>query len=193
MADDGRNVVIHEFAHQLDQENGAPQGAPPPAPGNTDYNAKRWSQVFQAAFAALQSQEQQGYQGLISHYGALDPAEFFAVVSGSVFRAGAGTGAVRPCALPGAVQLLPGRPGQLVGRRCVGDECVGTPGKAKRLRGPDALWNKVIPGWHTAFGDKTLQSGRQNQAIYQPVGSIAYKRAPFGKRVLVVILGWCLC
>lgn len=86
VADDGRNVVIHEFAHQLDQENGAPQGAPPPAPGNTDYNAKRWSQVFQAAFAALQSQEQQGYQGLISHYGALDPAEFFAVVSEVFFE-----------------------------------------------------------------------------------------------------------
>ena len=29
--DDGRNVVIHEFAHQLDQENGRANGAPPMA------------------------------------------------------------------------------------------------------------------------------------------------------------------
>ena len=29
-SDDGRNVVIHEFAHQLDQENAVANGAPPP-------------------------------------------------------------------------------------------------------------------------------------------------------------------
>lgn len=85
-ADDGRNVVIHEFAHQLDQENGAPQGAPPPAPGNVAYNARRWSRVFQAAFARLQSEVHQGYQGLLNHYGAQDPAEFFAVVSEVFFE-----------------------------------------------------------------------------------------------------------
>ncbi len=85
-ADDGRNVVIHEFAHQLDQENGSAQGAPPPAPGNVAYNARRWSQVFQAAYARLQAEAQQGVKGVMSHYGAQDPGEFFAVVSEVFFE-----------------------------------------------------------------------------------------------------------
>jgi Mlc titration factor MtfA (ptsG expression regulator) len=84
--DDGRNVVIHEFAHQLDQENGAARGAPPPSLGDTAYNAQRWSQVFHAAYAQLQSEVHNGVQGLINHYGAQDPAEFFAVVSEVFFE-----------------------------------------------------------------------------------------------------------
>jgi Mlc titration factor MtfA (ptsG expression regulator) len=84
--DDGRNVVIHEFAHQLDQENGAARGAPPPTLGDSQYDARRWSQVFHAAYAQLQSEVQQGVQGLLNHYGAQDPAEFFAVVSEVFFE-----------------------------------------------------------------------------------------------------------
>jgi len=83
---DGRNVVIHEFAHQLDQENGAAQGAPPHAPGDTQHNARRWSQVFHAAYNQLQDEAHSGHQGLLSHYGAQDPAEFFAVVSEVFFE-----------------------------------------------------------------------------------------------------------
>ena len=84
--DDGRNVVIHEFAHQLDQENGAARGAPPPTLGDVHYDAVRWSQVFQAAYAHLQSEVHNGVQGLINHYGAQDAAEFFAVVSEVFFE-----------------------------------------------------------------------------------------------------------
>lgn len=84
--DDGRNVVIHEFAHQLDQENGAAQGAPPPSLGDTQHNAQRWSQVFHAAYAQLQSEARHGVEGLLNHYGAQDPAEFFAVVSEVFFE-----------------------------------------------------------------------------------------------------------
>ncbi len=47
---DGRNVVIHEFAHQLDQENGAANGAPILAP----HHAKRWERVMSEAYARLQ-------------------------------------------------------------------------------------------------------------------------------------------
>jgi Mlc titration factor MtfA (ptsG expression regulator) len=86
VADDGRNVVIHEFAHQLDQENGAPQGAPPPAWGDSLHNPQRWSDVFRAAYAHLQSEVRLDVEGLISHYGAQDPAEFFAVVSEVFFE-----------------------------------------------------------------------------------------------------------
>jgi Mlc titration factor MtfA (ptsG expression regulator) len=86
--DDGVNVVIHEFAHQLDQENGAAQGAPPPVLGDTQHNAQRWSEVFHAAYAQLQAESRQGVDGLLNHYGAQDPAEFFAVVSEVFFEQG---------------------------------------------------------------------------------------------------------
>ena len=84
--DDGRNVVIHEFAHQLDQENGVARGAPPPTLGDTNHNARRWAQVFHAAYAQLQSEIRNGVEGLLNHYGAQDPAEFFAVVSEVFFE-----------------------------------------------------------------------------------------------------------
>ena len=85
---DGRNVVIHEFAHQLDQENGAPRGAPPPAFGDAQHDARRWAQVFRDAYAHLHAQLRVGEQGLLSHYGAQDPAEFFAVASEVFFEQG---------------------------------------------------------------------------------------------------------
>ena len=83
---DGRNVVIHEFAHQLDQENGTPRGAPPPLLGDTEHDPQRWAAVFQEAYGHLQGQAFMGEQGLLSHYGAQDPAEFFAVVSEVFFE-----------------------------------------------------------------------------------------------------------
>lgn len=86
VSDDGRNVVLHEFAHQLDQENGAAQGAPPPAAGDTQHNAQRWKQVLSQAYALLQDQAQRGEQGLLNHYGAENPAEFFAVATEAFFE-----------------------------------------------------------------------------------------------------------
>jgi Mlc titration factor MtfA (ptsG expression regulator) len=84
--DDGRNLVLHEFAHQLDQENGAAQGAPPPAAGDLQHDALRWKQVFSQAYEHLQSQVQRGEQGLFNHYGAQSPAEFFAVATEIFFE-----------------------------------------------------------------------------------------------------------
>ncbi|WP_394791722.1 zinc-dependent peptidase [Rhodoferax sp.] len=81
--DDGRNVVIHEFAHQLDQEKGTANGAPA---RSRRADPKRWSQVFHAAYAKLRRQAHVGEPGLLNHYGAQDPAEFFAVVSEVFFE-----------------------------------------------------------------------------------------------------------
>ena len=89
ISDDGRNVVIHEFAHQLDQENGKATGAPLPNLGDYSYDAPRWQAVMGQAFAHLQHEAQNGIQGLLNHYGAQDPAEFFAVVSEAFFEQGA--------------------------------------------------------------------------------------------------------
>ena len=74
--DDGRNVVIHEFAHQLDQEFGHANGAPLLA-RREDY--AHWSQVMAEAFARLRSQLARGIPGVLAPYAATDPAEFFAV------------------------------------------------------------------------------------------------------------------
>ncbi|WP_445425515.1 M90 family metallopeptidase [Alishewanella sp. HL-SH06] len=80
---DGHNVVIHEFAHQLDQEHGNAQGAPL-LQRSRDY--QQWSQVMQQAFDQLRWQLQQGQPVLIDPYAATNPAEFFAVLSEVFFE-----------------------------------------------------------------------------------------------------------
>jgi MtfA peptidase len=80
---DGRNVVIHEFAHQLDQEKGIATGAPL-LQRSSDY--QQWSGVMAEEFDRLQWQAQQGQRGLFDHYGATNPAEFFAVISEVFFE-----------------------------------------------------------------------------------------------------------
>lgn len=88
VVDDGCNVVLHEFAHQLDQEVGAAQGAPLPPAGDTQHSARRWQQVFGQAYAQLQRQVRRGAQGLFHHDAAQNPAEFFAVATEVFFEQG---------------------------------------------------------------------------------------------------------
>ncbi|MCE4557100.1 zinc-dependent peptidase [Roseateles cellulosilyticus] len=80
---DGHNVVIHEFAHQLDQAHGAANGAPQ-LPTAEAY--RRWSTVMQNEFDALRWRLARGEPGLIDAYAATDPAEFFAVISELFFE-----------------------------------------------------------------------------------------------------------
>jgi MtfA peptidase len=80
---DGRNVVIHEFAHQLDQESGQANGAPL-LRSRAAY--RHWEQVFGQAFAKLQQRVAAGHGGLLSDYGATNPGEFFAVASEVFFE-----------------------------------------------------------------------------------------------------------
>lgn len=80
---DGHNVVIHEFAHQLDQESGPANGAP--ILGRRDAYA-RWSATLGAAFEQLHAQLARGEETLIDPYGATDAGEFFAVVSELFFE-----------------------------------------------------------------------------------------------------------
>jgi hypothetical protein len=81
--DDGRNVVIHEFAHQLDQENGKANGAPILSKG---HSLKCWSKVFSQEFDALKQNISVGKTFIFDDYGATNPAEFFAVVSEVFFE-----------------------------------------------------------------------------------------------------------
>ena len=111
VVDDGHNVVLHEFAHQLDQETGSANGAP--RLGSRAAHAQ-WARVMADEFAALQarirareaarSRAQAGWSwlgpapddaaapaaDLVGDYGATNEAEFFAVVTEVFFeRAGA--------------------------------------------------------------------------------------------------------
>jgi Mlc titration factor MtfA (ptsG expression regulator) len=83
VVDDGRNVVIHEFAHQLDQQNGHANGAPFLV-GRA--KRRRWACVLSAEFERLQDAARDGLPTLLSYYGATNPAEFFAVASEVFFE-----------------------------------------------------------------------------------------------------------
>ena len=91
---DGRNVVIHEFAHQLDQQKGYANGAP--YLGGRD-RYPQWSAVLGHEFAMLQQRSMSGEPALLlSYYGATNPAEFFAVSSEVFFEQPAAMAALHP-------------------------------------------------------------------------------------------------
>lgn len=80
---DGHNVVLHEFAHQLDQEDGASDGAPI-LPQHSRYVA--WARVLGHDFDTLVEAKGHAHREVIDRYGATNPAEFFAVVTETFFE-----------------------------------------------------------------------------------------------------------
>jgi Mlc titration factor MtfA (ptsG expression regulator) len=80
---DGNNLVLHEFAHQLDFEDYATDGAPALA---TRAEYREWSRVMSEEFKALQAADEAGTPTLLDTYGATDPAEFFAVSTEAFFE-----------------------------------------------------------------------------------------------------------
>ena len=84
-ARDGHNVVMHEFAHQLDGEDGAMDGVPA-LPARAAY--RTWAHVLGAEFATLVERLAAGHHGEIDAYAATNPAEFFAVVTEMFFEQG---------------------------------------------------------------------------------------------------------
>lgn len=82
-ADDGNNVVIHEFAHQLDSEDGSTDGAPL-LPTRARYAA--WAQILSQEYSQLTEDLSHNHRTVIDGYGATNPAEFFAVVTETFFE-----------------------------------------------------------------------------------------------------------
>jgi Mlc titration factor MtfA (ptsG expression regulator) len=80
---DGRNVVVHEFAHVIDFLDGAADGAPPLA---SREQSREWAEVCSAAFAALTAALERGEPTFLRAYGATNPAEFFAVATEAFFE-----------------------------------------------------------------------------------------------------------
>ncbi len=80
------NVIIHEFAHELDFEDGLADGTPPLE--NSNY--KRWSEVFSKAFTTLRDHTEmhKSAEGLtlLGDYALTNEAEFFAVCSERFFE-----------------------------------------------------------------------------------------------------------
>ncbi|BCX49942.1 phenylalanyl-tRNA synthetase subunit alpha [Haloferula helveola] len=81
--EDGLNVVLHEFAHQLDQEDGAADGVPD-FEDPLDYG--RWSRAFAPAYEAFCERVNAGKRTVLDAYGGESPAEFFAVATETFFE-----------------------------------------------------------------------------------------------------------
>ncbi len=80
---DGPNVVLHEFAHQLDFENASTDGTPV-LESKQQYIS--WARVLGAEYEQLRKVDAMGGESFLDTYGAQNPAEFFAVVTEMFFE-----------------------------------------------------------------------------------------------------------
>lgn len=89
---DGHNVVLHEFAHQLDGLSGSTNGAPPLR--RNSYQS--WARVFSENFDDLRDRSFHGQATVMDQYGTTNPAEFFAVATETFFERPHALNKVRP-------------------------------------------------------------------------------------------------
>jgi hypothetical protein len=80
----GHNLVIHEFAHQLDMMNGHLVDGTPPM--ETKEQFQLWIDVLEPEYRKLVEDCRRGHRGLIDCYGATNVAEFFAVLTEAFFE-----------------------------------------------------------------------------------------------------------
>lgn len=80
---DGHNIVLHEFAHQLDQEDGRANGAP-----ILEQRSRyvTWARILSREYERLQHGGLCHQQSVMDDYGATNPAEFFAVATETFFE-----------------------------------------------------------------------------------------------------------
>jgi MtfA peptidase len=76
---DGRNVVLHEFAHQIDQDGGDADGRPWQ---RDEASRQRWAAVVDEGLARLREAPSEA----LDAYGSTDPAEYFAVATEAFFE-----------------------------------------------------------------------------------------------------------
>ncbi len=80
--EDGYNLALHEFAHQLDSETGAEDGMPRL---ESPEQRAQWKEVLGREFQTLRRAVQDKQPTLLDDYGAESPAEFFAVATECFF------------------------------------------------------------------------------------------------------------
>ena len=87
---DGDNLVLHEFAHQLDYEEGQTDGTPllargmAPAEKMGAYIA--WAKMLSEEYEQFRRSLDRGDKTVMDSYGATDQAEFFAVATECFFE-----------------------------------------------------------------------------------------------------------
>jgi len=77
-----QNVALHEFAHQVDLDDGITDGVPFL---DDDDAYEEWSNVMTGAFESLWRDIENNRRTWLDEYGATDPAEFFAVLTETFF------------------------------------------------------------------------------------------------------------
>ena len=80
----GHNLVLHEFAHQLDLMNGRVADGTPLL--ENDQQFARWARVLEPVFLQLIETCKHHCHGFIDCYGATNEAEFFAVLTEAFFE-----------------------------------------------------------------------------------------------------------
>ena len=80
---DGDDVVLHEFAHALDHEDGDAGGTPIL---DSPSSVRSWARVLSARYEQLQRDVDAGHSSVLNAYGATNPAEFFAVATETFFE-----------------------------------------------------------------------------------------------------------
>ncbi len=80
----GHNLVIHEFAHQLDMINGPSADGLPPLPSHID--EQTWRTAMHDEYEAARTLVSEGYTILMDDYGLTEESEFFAVASELYFQ-----------------------------------------------------------------------------------------------------------
>jgi MtfA peptidase len=87
---DGHNLVLHEFAHQLDQEDGQANGTPllerGRAPAERFGLYTSWARMLSAEYETLKRCSERGRKSVMDSYGSENPAEFFAVATECFFE-----------------------------------------------------------------------------------------------------------
>ena len=81
---DGDNLVLHEFAHQLDMHNGRVVDGTPSLATRQQY--KRWQEVVRHEYRQLRRACRHGRPTLLGCYGATNIGEFFAVSTECFFE-----------------------------------------------------------------------------------------------------------
>lgn len=80
--EDGRNVTLHEFAHQLDQQNGAMDGMPL-VPHDLE---AEWLSVMSQTLESRRRAAEEGREDALDVYAAENEAELFAVATEVFFE-----------------------------------------------------------------------------------------------------------
>ena len=82
-AEDGYNVVLHEFAHKLDEENSGTNGLPILRELG---HYRDWAEVLGREYELLEGRVARRKNKVLDGYGLTSPAEFFAVATESFFE-----------------------------------------------------------------------------------------------------------